>query len=103
MEMSIALFKQSDIFIGSEIAISRFRWNKLLLTSDWKQNLPGWVHLKKCPNIALLIYLADHRKVFTAGTAAECIVNNDFSLIQGCEDEPLFTGVGKFTSLATKI
>lgn len=74
--------------------------DKILLDNVWKQNLIGWVNLGMCPNIALLIYLADGRKVFSTGSAAECLIKNKFILKEGVEEEPLFTPDGK-TSVCT--
>ena len=76
--------------------------DKTVLQEVWKQNNPGWVDISMCPNIALLIYLANHRQVFKCGSAAKCIIKNDFTLKDGCENEPLFTPKGKFTTWKNK-
>ncbi len=67
---------------------------KKLLDSFWPQTLPGFLNLNKCPNVALLVYLADIRGVFTAGSAAQCIISGDFSLKENMSERPVFCALG---------
>lgn len=76
----------------------KIKKDKVLLGDLWRQNLFGWVNLSMCPNIALLIYLADCRKVFKKGSAANCLIAGKFDLIVDADKEPLFTPSGKISS-----
>lgn len=76
---------------------------KRILERFWDQNLPGYLDVAKCPNIALLLYLADCSKLFRAGSAANCIIQNDFTLRPNVDERFVFCKIGsEYSSVSNK-
>ncbi|KAL9654698.1 hypothetical protein ABK040_006760 [Willaertia magna] len=64
---------------------------RLTFITTRNQRVHGRFNLSKCANIALLIYLADHRQVFEAGSSVNVIKTNNFNLRPGYGNLPMFS------------
>ena len=74
--------------------------DKVLLSFPRYQTIMGSESHRECPVINLLIYLANHRNVFVAGSVVDVINSGDFSLKTGCGEWPLFSELRSDTAVA---
>ena len=63
--------------LNADFLVRRIKAN---IDINEKQHMNGLQELPICPNIYMLIYLANHRQVMVAGDIVDCILQNNFTV-----------------------
>ena len=76
--------------------------DKVLMNNQRQQKVTGAVNLSRCANVALLIYLADERQIFEAGSSLNVLQTGNFSVKSKYLDHPVFVQQGTDIAMSSK-